>query len=66
MYYKDVEEEIAYKPEQSPSFGTLEEALNRYKTPIWIFIGIAVVVIVAFLIYWFLIREREAEGFKYY
>lgn len=72
MYYKDVEEEVAYKHTPSPgyNFGSVDDAMNWFKTPLGIAITVAIVAVIAFLVWWFLIREQPATqgsgGFKYY
>lgn len=69
MYYKDVEEEMynaPYKGNSEYSIESLQDYMDWFKTPIGITVIVIIVAIIAFLIWWFLIREPGNKGFKYY
>ena len=66
MYYKDVEEEIAHSP--GYNFGA-EEIPSWIKTPVGIAVIVAIILVIAFLVWWFFIREKpgyRGSEFKYF
>lgn len=77
MYYKDVEEEVSYTqaPQQPANYSAgynfgAQEVIDWFKTPVGIAVIVAIVAVIAFLVWWFLIRDKTGEksssGFTYY